>query len=75
MGKKVRVLVGCTLGGIPFQPDQVVDLPDALAKTHTASGEVDPHKDAVAYCINELKADVITYHAPDDDHADHPATA
>lgn len=64
MGKKVRVLVGCVIGGIKFKPDQVVDLPDALAKAHAASGEVDPHKDAVAYCVDELKAEVIAYAAP-----------
>lgn len=64
MGTKVRVLAACTIGGLLFKPDQVVDLPGPLAKAHAAAGDVDPHKDAVAYCVNELKAEVIVYEVP-----------
>lgn len=64
MGTKVRILVACAIGGMSFKPDQVVDLPATLAKQHAAAGEVDPNKEAVAYCVNELKAEVIAYEAP-----------
>lgn len=64
MGTKVRVLAACIIGGLSFKPDQVVDLPGPLAKAHAAAGDVDLHKDAVAYCVNELKAEVIVYEVP-----------
>lgn len=64
MGTKVRILVALSIGGVMFKPDQVVDLPAALAKQHAAAGEVDTHKEAVAYCINELGSEVIVYEAP-----------
>lgn len=69
MGKKVRVLVGCTIEGVPYKPDQLVELSDALAKSHAAAGEVDPHKDAVAYCEKALKAEVIVHVTPKEDEA------
>lgn len=64
MGTKVRILVAVTLDGVTYRPDQVVDMPAGAAKALAAEGQVDPHRDAVAYCIRELKAEVITHVDP-----------
>lgn len=66
MGTKVRVLCLITVAGIGYKPDQVVDLPSAVAKSLAAEGQVDPHKEAVAYCIRELGAEVIVHVDPAD---------
>lgn len=66
MGTKVRVLCLITVAGIGYKPDQVVDLPSAVAKSLAAEGQVDPHKEAVAYCIRELGAEVIVHVDPVD---------
>lgn len=63
MGTKVRILAAVTLDGIAYQPNQVVDLPAATAKAQQAAGIVDPHKDAVAYCVAEFGATVIVHKA------------
>lgn len=70
MGTKVRVLAALTLDGITYQPDQVIDLPAVVAKAFADLGQVDPHKDAVAYCVKELGREVIVHTAPV---ADEPA--
>ena len=49
MGTKVRVLCAVIIDGVKYQPDQVADLPAAIAKQFAADGQVDPNKDAVAY--------------------------
>lgn len=64
MGTKVRILTAVTLDGIRYQANQVVDLPASTAKAQQAAGVVDPHKDAVAYCVNELGAQVVVHKAP-----------
>lgn len=64
MGTKVRILVAGLIAGVMYKPDQVVELPHALAKAHAADGMVDPNKEAVAYCVNELGAAVIVHQTP-----------
>ena len=54
MGTKVRILVAVNIDGIPYRPNQVVELPAAVAKTQAAAGTVDANAAAVAYCINDL---------------------
>ena len=44
---KVRVLAACPHG----QPDDVITLPAEVAKAAAELGQVDPHKDAVAYAL------------------------
>lgn len=61
---KVRILSVVHLDGEKYQPNQVVDLPAAIAKSFAEQGQVDTHKDAVAYCINELGAEVVVHPAP-----------
>lgn len=63
MGTKVRILVATYIGGVLYKPNQVVDLPASIAKPLHADGQVDPDKAAVAYCVNELGAEVIVYKA------------
>jgi hypothetical protein len=48
--KKVRVLVGGSIGGVNYQPNDVVSLPEALAKQHAEA--VDPNKEAIAYALS-----------------------
>lgn len=64
MGTKVRILAVLTLDGITYKPNQVVDMPPAPAKALAANNQVDPHKEAVAYCVKELGAEVIVHVAP-----------
>lgn len=64
MGTKVRILAALTLDGVAYQPNQVVDMPAATAKSYQAEGQVDANKDAVAYCVNELGAVVIVHAVP-----------
>lgn len=64
MGTKVRILVAGPIAGVMYKPNQVVELPHALAKAHAADGIVDPHNEAVAYCVNELGAAVIVHQTP-----------
>lgn len=54
----VRILAACAIGGFEFRPDDVVELPEDIAKAHAAAGECDPHPDAVSYCVKELKKSV-----------------
>lgn len=62
---KVRILAALVLDGIGYVPNQVVDMPAAAAKQLAADGQVDPHKDAVAYCTKELGAEVIVHKSPE----------
>lgn len=64
MGTKVRVLCTIRVDGVEYHPNQVVDLPPAVAKSFAAEGQVDPHKDAIAYCVRELGAEVIVHADP-----------
>lgn len=48
--KKVRILVAEVIGGVHYQPDDVVNLPEALVKQH--AGAVDPAKEAVTYALS-----------------------
>lgn len=61
MGTKVRILTAVIIGGVSYQPNQVVDLPSALAKSFAADGIVDPNKESVAYCTGELGVEVIVH--------------
>ena len=65
MGKKVRILADQKIDGVHYKGDQVVDLPAAIAKQLAADGQVDPHPDAVAYCVNVLGQEVIVHEKQD----------
>ncbi len=52
MAQKVRVLVAALIAGIAMRPDDVANLPNALAKSFAADGAVDTNKDAVAYALS-----------------------
>ena len=65
MGTKVRVLTALLIGTVGYQANQVVDLDPALAKSLAKDGQVDPSKEAVAYCINELGEKVIVHQQPE----------
>lgn len=54
MGTKVRILTAVTIDGIPYLPNQVVELPAAVAKIQAAARTVDANAAAVAYCISDL---------------------
>lgn len=58
---KVRMLVDALVDAIQYRGNQVVELPDATAKRLIENGEADGHKDAVAYCLDALKAEVIVH--------------
>lgn len=51
-----RVLVDLVIQGLAYKVDQVVDLPENLAKPHVADGSIDASPDAVDYCRKELKS-------------------
>lgn len=53
MPKKVRVLVDTRIEGIDYKINQVVELPDDVAKAYADAGVVDPAKAAVAYAVGE----------------------
>lgn len=61
MGTKVRILAVVMLDGITYHPNQVVDFPPAVAKALAADGQVDPNKNAVAYCVEQLGAEVVVH--------------
>lgn len=63
MGTQARILVAVQLDGQIYQPNQVVDLPPAVAKALRAEGNVDTSKEAIAYCLDELGATVIVHQA------------
>ena len=46
--KKARVLLRIEVNGVVYEPDQIIEVDDALLKS--LAGQVDPHPDAVAYC-------------------------
>lgn len=48
--KKARILVAGNIGGTHYQPNDVVNLPEALAKQHAEA--VDTNKEAVAYALS-----------------------
>lgn len=50
---QARVLVDFPLEGLQYKCDQVVKLPDDVAKALQANGIIDTHKDAVAYALSE----------------------
>lgn len=57
MGIKARILVDC----LGYKPDQIVDFPPHLAAHLTDDGAIDPHKDAVSYCLETLGASVVIH--------------
>lgn len=48
--KKVRILVSCAIGGVGYQCNDVVNLPDVLVKQHAEA--VDANKEAVSYALS-----------------------
>lgn len=63
---KVRILANTVIDGIQYLPNQVVDIPAALVKSFKQSGVVDDTREAVAYCIDELGAEVLKHDAAPD---------
>lgn len=62
MAKKARVLVAGFIGGIHYKPNDVVSIPDALAKQHAEA--VDTDKEAVAYALSINGGQVIEHQSP-----------
>ena len=60
--KKVRILVDGPLGGVAYRCNDVVNLPDALAKAHADA--VDANKEAVAYALSINGGNVIEHVDP-----------
>lgn len=73
MGTKVRILADVNVHGVDYKPNQVVDLPADTAKQLAAAGNADASKEAVAYCVDELKVEVIVHQKPAAADA-HPST-
>lgn len=48
--KKVRILVSGAIGGVGYQCNDVVNLPDVLVKQHAEA--VDANKEAVSYALS-----------------------
>lgn len=64
MGTKARVLVDTQVQGVDYKPNQLVELPDDIAKSLAKEGIVDTNKAAIAYCVDELKVEVIVHQKP-----------
>lgn len=65
VGTKVRILTDVNVQGVDYKPNQVVDVPAAIAKQLAGAGSADASADAVAYCVDELKAEVIVHQKPE----------
>jgi hypothetical protein len=63
MAKKARILVALHLEGNLYQPDQVVEFDDKLAKVLEKDGHVDTNAAAVADSVERLGAKLLR-HAP-----------
>lgn len=61
--KKVRIIVAVNIGSVLYKPNDVVNLPDVLAKQHAEA--VDPNKEAVAYALSINGGKVIEHAAPE----------
>lgn len=66
--KRVRMLADMQVDGLQYKTNQIVDFPDAIAKTLTASNPeqgLTPQADASAagieYCARDLKAEPIVH--------------
>lgn len=73
MGTKVRILSDIKVQGVDYKPNQVVDLPADIAKQLAASGSADASKEAVAYCVDDLKSEVVVHQKPAEADAAQPA--
>ena len=60
--KDVRVLVDVQIEGADYKVNQVVRLSADLVASY--KGAIDPSPAAVAYCVKELKQDVIEHRSP-----------
>lgn len=65
MAKKVRILVAATLAGATYRPDDVVILPDDLARQAEKDGVADGAKAAVDYALSLNGAAIIKHVAPE----------
>lgn len=61
--KRARVLNDFVLDGMQYKSNEIIESSARLIAS--LSGAVDSHKDAVDYCINELKAQVKTHPSND----------
>lgn len=61
--KKARILVAGLIGGVFYQPDNVVNLPEVLVKQHADA--VDTNKEAVAYALSINGGQVIEHAEPE----------
>lgn len=60
--KKARILIAGPIGDVRYQPNDVVNLPDAMAKQHAES--IDTTKEAVAYALSINGGKVIDHAEP-----------
>lgn len=65
MGTKARVLVDTKVQGVDYKPNQLVEFPDDVAKSLAKEGIVDTNKAAIAYCVDELKSEVVVHQKPE----------
>lgn len=65
MYKKVRILVAATLAGAAYRPDDVVILPDDLARQAEKDGVADGAKAAVEYALSLTGAKIIKHASPE----------
>lgn len=61
MPKIVRVLSDLPLEGKKYQPNALIQLDDKLAKTLEGAGAVDSDPNAVAYCKDKLRVQVVKH--------------
>ncbi len=60
----VRVLTNVSVDGTNYQADQLVAFSEGVLVPLLADGLVDATVEAVAYCADELQADIIVHEAP-----------
>ena len=73
MGTKVRILADVNVQGVDYKPNQVVDFPAGIAKQLAAAGNADASAEAVAYCTDELKSEVVVHQKPESADAEQSA--
>lgn len=61
----VRILSETTLDGETFAPDDVIELPSALAMTLVVGGRADPHPSAVTHACETLGKPIRHLHPAD----------
>ena len=63
---QVRILTGTPVDGVQYAGNRVVSFKPELAKQLKAAGAVDDSKEAVAYCLEELKVEPVVHGAEEE---------